>query len=641
VSSEPVNRLGECTSPYLLQHAENPVAWQPWDEQAIALARELDRPLLVSIGYAACHWCHVMEHESFENEAMGKVMNDALVCIKVDREERPDVDALYMNACTAMTGSGGWPLNAFVDPHTLKPFFIGTYFPPTPAFNRPSWTQVVESICQAWDEQREDIERTSAMIIERLGQRPPPDADAPDLATQIGMARAAAADHVMRMGNTAPQFPQPMRLETLMRSGELEIVAAELDIMATRGLFDHLAGGWHRYCVDSEWAVPHFEKMLYDNALLLATHARARRRGISTHNDRVIRLTLAWLNTEMLDPDGGVWSTLDADSIGEHGRSEEGEFFLWTPEQVGDEAACERFGVTDEGNFEGSGRSVLSLHEVEDLDDEPIRLKLLKERAKRPRPGTDDKVLTAWNGMLLVACADLPEDEAGTLGEHIVLELLAREEVLRTRRGQTLGGEGFLDDHAWAALGLLRWGLRHDRADCLERSLLITERMLERFHDPEGGFWMTGPDHTELPIRQRSEADSAVPAASAIAVELLATLIQRWPDHENATRWRSAGEGTVMAIGPALIERAGAYCALLNAAEGLLDPGAVWFIHHDGTEPEAVEALRASAEWNQLVVSSATPIEDKDRGDASWVAWRCAGMVCEAPTTAEIDLVWS
>jgi uncharacterized protein YyaL (SSP411 family) len=635
-----VNRLGECTSPYLLQHAENPVAWQPWDDQAIALARELDRPLLVSIGYSACHWCHVMEHESFEDEAMGQLMNEALVCIKVDREERPDVDALYMNACTAMTGAGGWPLNAFVDPHTLNPFFVGTYFPPTPAFNRPSWAQVVDSISKAWSEQREGIEKTAEMVIERLAQRPPAEGDAPDLAAQLGMARAAAVDHVMRMGNTAPQFPQPMRLETLMRSGDHEMVATELDTMATRGLFDHLAGGWHRYCVDAAWAVPHFEKMLYDNALLLATHARARRLGIGAHNDRVIRLTLEWLNTEMLDPDGGVWSTLDADSLGEHGRSEEGEFYLWTPEQVDDDVACERFGVTEAGNFEGSGRSVLALHEVEGLDDEAIRQRLLKDRAKRPRPGTDDKVLTAWNGMLLVACADLPEEEARSLGEHIVVELLARDEVLRTRRGSTLGGEGFLDDHAWAALGLLRWGLRHDHTDCLERSLAITERMLDRFHDPEGGFWLTGEGHTELPIRQRSEADSAVPAASAVATELLASLLQRWPAHPNASDWRDAAEGTILAIGPQLIERAGAYCALLNAAEGLIDPGAIWFIHHDGQEPEAVTALRANADWNQVIISSATSIEDKDRGGAVWKAWHCAGMVCDAPTTNAQDLVW-
>ena len=648
MADEITNRLGGCTSPYLLQHASNPVSWQPWDEEAIELAKKLDRPLLVSIGYAACHWCHVMEHESFNDELTAKQMNESLVCIKVDREESPDVDALYMAACQIYSGGGGWPLNVFVDPATLKPFFAGTYFPPVQRYNKPSWGQLIESVVKAWQEQREQVINSSELITEQIQKSSIGGGASQDVESLIKKSILAGLSHSKRVYDPvnggiggAPKFPRPMEMEGLLRAGERGIVSHSLDVMATRGLFDHLAGGWHRYCVDAEWRVPHFEKMLYDNALMLAIHEKARRLEIGSQNDRVIGLTLEWICNEMLDPLGGVWSTLDADSVGEDGKSEEGEFYLWTPEQAEDTVACERFGITEQGNFENTGRSVLSLHEVSGLDDEDLRIHLLEKRSERVRPGTDDKVLTAWNGMLLVACAELPEDDAKRIGQHICEEFLSRKDVLRTRRGDTLGGPGFLDDYAWAALGLLRWGIRWDDKKCLHRTREITRQLLKIFADPDGGFWMTSADHTELPVRQRSVSDSAVPGATAVVVELLRTLLLLWPDHPQADEWRKSAEKAIISAGDDLVARAGGHWALICAAQGLVEPGQVWFIHHSGREPAEVENLRRTSAWNQLVVSSCESMSGKDRGEAEWNGWLCEGMICRLATMDTSELTWS
>ncbi len=664
-----VNRLDRCTSPYLLQHSSNPVAWQPWDDETIEEARRRDRPMLVSIGYAACHWCHVMEHESFNDEETAALMNEQLVCVKVDREEQPDVDSLYMSACQAMTGSGGWPLNAFIDPHTLKPFFAGTYFPPEPRHGHSSWKQIVTALTDAWRDERDAVLENAGRLtehIERMTTRI--EANEADLSELIAGVAEASVLHTLKMFDTneggfggAPKFPQPMRFEGLLRQGSDEAqhaVATSLEQMAGRGLFDHIGGGWHRYCVDAEWAVPHFEKMLYDNALLLPVHARALREGVgdAAMHERVIRLTLQWLEREMLDPDGGVWSTLDADSDDGSGHNEEGEFYLWTPEQVEtvlgtDDGllACQRWTITANGNFEGSGRSVLALSEVDGLDDakqEELRLTLLDARSQRPRPGTDDKVLTAWNGMLLVACTTLDGEASHRIGNHVALGLMERStqsdgSVLRTRRGETDGGVGFLDDSAWAALGLLNWGIHIDDGELIERALAITDRLLDDFSDPEGGFWLATEAHSELPIRQRSESDSAVPGATAVAVRLLTNLLGIWPAHASAERWRKVAEGALRNLSGALAHQGPAYWALLNAACDFTEPWAIWFVHHDGEEPPEVSQLRQDAGDRQLVVSSIKADGGKSRGDDEWMAWLCEGMTCRPPTTASTDLRWS
>ena len=662
------NRLNDCTSPYLLQHSGNPVNWQPWDEEAIGLARGLNRPILVSIGYAACHWCHVMEHESFDDEQTAEVMNAGLVCIKVDREERPDVDALYMAACQATTGSGGWPLNVFIDPHTLNPFFVGTYFPPTPLYGRPSWRQVVEMVVKAWRDERERIIASSDELSAALSRfQLTGSATSGGLSELIARARHTAIgtsrktfDRVNGGFGGAPKFPHPMELEMLLRSedgDDLTIVSTSLEAMAGRGLFDHLGGGWHRYCVDAAWTVPHFEKMLYDNSLLLRIHGRARHLGVGSRSmhDRVIGLTLEWLEREMLDPSGGVWSTQDADSESEEGQSEEGEFYLWRPEEVAavlpeDEAlwACLRWGVTKSGNFEGTGRSVLSLGDAGEepgRSQEEVRLALLEVRSRRAAPGTDDKVLTAWNGMLLAACAELTEPAAERIGSHVANGLLAHStessgRVMRTRRGSSDGGEGFLDDYAWSALALLRWGCRHDEFESLERGFAIIRRMLELFADTEGGFWLSGPGHTKLPVRQRSDTDAAVPAGAGVAIEAIRIVDAIWPDCEEARLGREIAEAAVRRLGEDLIQRAPAYRSIINAAQGLADPARVWHIHHSGKEPEAVSKLRASSDWNRFVLSSTSTIGNKDRGDAQWAGWLCEGMTCRPPVFNEEELVW-
>ena len=668
----PTNRLADCTSPYLLQHASNPVAWQPWDDDAIELARTLDRPLLVSIGYAACHWCHVMEHESFADEATAAMMNERLVCIKVDREERPDVDALYMAACQALTGAGGWPLNAFVDPNTLKPFFAGTYYPPDQRYGRPSWTQIVTALSDTWRDERDGLLANAEQITDHIGRMAAGGeagdvAGEQDLTEMVEAVAEASVQHSLKLFDAqnggfggAPKFPHPMELEGLLRNGSEEAqnaVEVSLRHMAERGLFDHLGGGWHRYCVDAQWAVPHFEKMLYDNALLLPIHARALREGIgdSALHERVILLTLEWLEREMFHPGGGVWSTLDADSDDGTGHKEEGAFYVWNPTEVeaalGEEdgaLACARWTVTKSGNFEESGSSVLALAPAEGLTgeaEEELRLALLDARAERARPGTDDKVLSAWNGMLLVALSDLAGERAENVGEHVAKGLLARStkpdgSVVRTWRGETDGGAGFLDDHAWAALGLLRWGLLTDDETCIERASAITNRLLESFSDPDGGFWLASADHEELPVRQRCENDSAVPGSTAVVVRLLATHLGAWPAHPDADSWRASAEGAIQRLGDSLMHRGPAYWALLNAAADLLQPWSVWHIHHDGTEPEAVENLRQSEGERQLVISTERVQEERDRGDAPWMAWLCEGMTCKAPITAEPDLVW-
>jgi len=664
----PVNRLEHCTSPYLLQHATNPVAWQPWDDEAIELAKRLDRPLLVSIGYSACHWCHVMEHESFDDEVTAALMNERLVCVKVDREERPDVDALYMAACQLMTQSGGWPLNAFLDPNTLKPFFAGTYFPPDQRYGRPSWSQLVTALCDAWTDEREALLATAGQLtehLEKMAAGGEPTADS--LSTLVPAVLEASVQHSLQQFDAtnggfggAPKFPHPMKFEGLMRQGSkqaCEAVAVSLEIMANRGLFDHLGGGWHRYCVDAAWAVPHFEKMLYDNALLLPIHDRALRQGVgnpATH-ERVIRLTLEWLEREMVEPVGGIYSTLDADSDDGSGHSEEGVFYVWSPEEIvaalgeADGAvACERWSVTESGNFEGSGSSVLALGDAVGLEaeaEEEMRLALLEARAARARPGTDDKVLSCWNGMLLVACAELDGDAAVRIGSHVARGLMERStrpdgSVIRTRRGEVDGGPGFLDDHAWAALGLLNWGIRIDDGDCIERALAITARMLDDFGDSEGGFWLATAGHGELPVRQRCESDSAVPGSTAVAVRLLATLLGVWPAHDSAGLWREVAEGSVTRLSGNLAHQGPAYWSLLNAAADLIEPWSVWFVHHDGDEPEQVGELRRAAGVRQLVVSSSSAQSGKDRGDEPWKAWLCEGLSCKPPTTDGSILNW-
>ena len=402
------NRLAEQTSPYLLQHKDNPVDWHPWGEEALSRARDQQKPLIVSIGYSACHWCHVMERESFEDPAVAELMNEHFVPVKVDREERPDVDAIYMDAVQAMTGHGGWPLNAFLTPDGV-PFYAGTYFPPEPRHGMPSWKMVLEGVARAWDEQRDEIIDGAERIVGRLqatAQLQAPDAELDPVSLDAAVAelkRGYDAEHGGWGG--APKFPAASVIEFLLRRGERQMALHTLRRMACGGIYDQVGGGFARYSVDALWVVPHFEKMLYDNALLARAYLHAFQVSGEPFFERITRETLDWALRELRQEEGGFASALDADSEGV-----EGKFYVWRLEEVREalgplaDTAIEHFGMTEGGNFEGANIAVRATSDPEQLDE--IKAGLLAARAKRVWPGLDDKRLTAWNALMISALAD-------------------------------------------------------------------------------------------------------------------------------------------------------------------------------------------------------------------------------------------
>src|SRR4051812_1077124 len=524
------NRLANETSPYLLQHAENPVDWHPWGEEARERAHTEDKPILVSIGYAACHWCHVMERESFEDPQVAALMNEHFVPVKVDREERPDVDAIYMDAVQAMTGHGGWPLNAFLTPEGV-PFYAGTYFPPEPRQGMPSWRQVLAGVAEAWREQREEIEQAGRTILPRLRGAAQLEAQEGDL--DAGGLVAAVAE--LRRGYDwdhggfsprAPKFPSASVIEFLLARGEREMALHTLRAMASGGMYDQIGGGFARYSVDTRWIVPHFEKMLYDNALLARAYLHGWQVSGESFFGRVCTETLDWALRELRQAEGGFASALDADSEGVEGR-----FYVWTPAQVrevlGDDAdrALAYFGMTDAGNFEGTNIPVRATSDPERLPD--LKARLLAARERRVRPGLDDKRLTAWNALMIAALADagaaMDRDDyreaAIACAEFILRDLRdADGRLLRTYNRGRAKLAGYLEDHAFLLQALLtlyettfdpRW-FREARA--------LADTILERFADPErGGFFSTAVHHDELIARPKVLEDSPIPSGAAAA----------------------------------------------------------------------------------------------------------------------------
>ena len=566
------NALASQTSPYLRQHAENPVDWLPWGPEALAAARERDVPLVVSIGYSSCHWCHVMEHESFEDPTVAALMNEEFVCVKVDREERPDVDALYMEAVQGMTGHGGWPLNVFLTPEQT-PFYGGTYFPPEPRHGMPSWAQVLRAIAETWRENAAEIRAGGERIREQLsrGARMEPSAepfDAQALDTAVAVLRGSFDATHGGFGG-APKFPQTPVVEFLLRHGEREMSLATLHAMARGGIHDQLGGGFHRYSVDASWTVPHFEKMLYDNALLARAYLHGHRLvekveegegavvggdgpcageggggGSSRDGDlaRVTRATLDWALREMRGPEGGFYSALDADSEGVEGR-----FYVWRAGELRDvlgedaDAAIGWLGVTEGGNFVDPhhpepGLNILTdrspTPRPDDATRERIRARLLQARAGRTRPGLDDKRLTSWNALMIAALADAGSvfdeprylDAAEQCAEFILRELRDGEgRLLRTYNEGRARIGGYLEDHAF----LLEALIVLFEATCDERWLTearaLAGQTIERFADPErGGFFSTPTDGEELIARRKELDDSPIPSgASSAALGLL------------------------------------------------------------------------------------------------------------------------
>jgi uncharacterized protein YyaL (SSP411 family) len=537
------NALAQETSPYLRQHAENPVDWLPWGPEAFARAHAQDKPLIVSIGYSSCHWCHVMEHESFEDPDTAALMNAGFVCVKVDREERPDVDALYMEAVQSMTGSGGWPLNVFLTPDQL-PFYGGTYFPPEPRHGMPSWSQVLQAIAEAWSGEREEIRAGGERLRERLSggaHLSPSTQPLGEDALEQALAKLREEFDPANGGfGRAPKFPQASVIELLLARDEHEMSLQTLHAMARGGIHDQLGGGFSRYSVDARWAVPHFEKMLYDNALL----ARAYLHGWQASQDEALREvcvdTLEWALREMRGPEGGFYSALDADSEGVEGR-----FYVWTIAELHDllgedaAAAIGWFGAGAEGNFDDPhhpqpGLNVLQARgpQPDQATRERIRERLLSAREQRTRPGLDDKRLTSWNALMITALADagaaLQEprylDAAATCAEFLEREMRdADGRLLRSYNDGRAKIGAYLEDHAF----LLEALIALFEASCEERwylrALTLADEMIARFADSErGGFFSTASDGEVLIARRKDLEDSPIPAgASSAALGLL------------------------------------------------------------------------------------------------------------------------
>jgi uncharacterized protein YyaL (SSP411 family) len=547
------NHLAAETSPYLLQHKENPVDWYPWGEDALARARAEDRPLLVSIGYSACHWCHVMEHESFEDADTAAFMNEHFVCVKVDREERPDVDAIYMQAVQAMTGHGGWPLNVFVDPEGV-PFFGGTYFPPEPAHGMPSFRRVLEAVAEAWDSKRDEIRAAAPRTVEGLAaaasERAAEEILAPAALDEAERGLAGVFDPTHGGFGGAPKFPPASALEFLMMRGSeraLEIVTTTLDRMAKGGIYDQIGGGFARYSVDAHWLVPHFEKMLYDNALLARAYLHAWQLTGSECFRRICEETLDWALREMRGPEGGFYAALDADSEGE-----EGKFYVWTPDELraalGDDAdALMRYWGVDRGpNFEG--RSILHVvgGEIDPAALARARAKLYEVRSQRTWPGLDDKRLTAWNALMIAALADagaVLERDDYVASARACAEFVDRDmrdssgRLLRTYKDGRASLNAYLEDHAFLVEALLalyeatfepRWFLRARE---------LAGSTIERFGDPDGGgFFTTSNDHESLVVRLKDFEDHPIPSGNSSAANGLLRLAALTGEREYESR---------------------------------------------------------------------------------------------------------
>ncbi|MDZ7401131.1 MAG: thioredoxin domain-containing protein [candidate division KSB1 bacterium] len=557
--SKHTNHLIHETSPYLLQHAHNLVNWYPWGEEALQLARKLDRPIFLSIGYSACHWCHVMAHESFENEAIAKILNDYFISIKVDREERPDLDEIYMTAVQLMTGSGGWPLSVWLTPD-LEPFYGGTYFPPEDRWGRVGFRKILLQIAQIWQQRRGDVVSSARQITASLKQIN--EVQSVDFQLDQSLWHSAFKSAEQRFDEryggfgSAPKFPMAMELSFLLRyyfhTGQkraLAMVEKSLQEMANGGIFDHLGGGFHRYSTDERWLVPHFEKMLYDNALLAITYLEAYQLTRNVDYKETASATLDYVLREMTSPEGGFYSSQDADSEGE-----EGKFYVWHKSDIeailGKEDAklfCDIYDVSDHGNWEG--KNILHLRRsLEGAAREyGISLSVLKDRLAKARwqlfavrsqrvpPATDDKILTDWNSLMISACCKgyqiLGDPKYLTAAQKAVDFLLEKlyidRRILKTYRNGKSHLNGYLSDYAFMVAALIDLYESNFEWKYLSQAIEINEIMLQKFWDEQsGGFYFTPDDHERLIVRTRNAHDNAVPAGNSVAVHNLLKLSQ-------------------------------------------------------------------------------------------------------------------
>ncbi|HEU5369274.1 MAG TPA: thioredoxin domain-containing protein [Ktedonobacterales bacterium] len=699
------NRLIHETSPYLLEHAHNPVDWYPWGEEALVKAKEEDKPILLSVGYSACHWCHRLAAESFENEDTARLMNENFVSIKVDREERPDIDALYMDAVQAMTGSGGWPMTVFLTPEGL-PFYGGTYFPPKDRYGMPGFPTLLRRISDYYRDKREKVEETAAQFRDFYSRRVHLDLPSVgEIAQEGGNDLAVLKEAVGRLAAAfdgtaggfggAPKFPHPMSLDFLLhqhlrragrdaqittgdaapqekstaarpRDSELGMVEFTLEKMANGGIYDQIGGGFHRYSVDDRWLVPHFEKMLYDNALLSRAYLHAYQITGEPFYRRVVEETLDYVQREMLSKDGGFYSTQDADSEGE-----EGKFYLWTPAEVraalGERDGaffCAFYDVTEQGNFEHKNilhvdHSIKEICQSLKISDQTLkqalargRKKLYDVRAKRVWPGLDNKILTGWNGLMLRSFAEaarvLGRDDyrasAERTADFLLSTMNSNGRLLRSYRDGQAKLKGYLEDYANLALALLElYQTTHDTR-WFSESRKLADQMLDLFWDEaDGGFFSTGKDHEELVGRPKELMDNATPSGNSSAAELLLRLAA----YTGEDSYRSRAETILRPLVPAMAEHPSALSQMLIALDFLIGPIYEVAIIGDPAAPDTralLDALHQEFRPN-LVLAVARPddtdainavplLRERPQRDASATAYVCQNFACKEPVTA-------
>jgi uncharacterized protein YyaL (SSP411 family) len=653
-----MNRLGHESSPYLRQHADNPVDWYPWGEDAFDRARAEDKPVLLSVGYSACHWCHVMAHESFEDAETAALMNELFVNVKVDREERPDVDAIYMEATQAMTGSGGWPMTVFLTPDA-KPFFAGTYFPKTGRGGMISFTDLCRRIDEVWRTRRGDLVEQADTLAGSLGRAASlePGDGVPTVEALQSAYQVLRAQHDDEWGGfgRAPKFPQAMSLDLLVRAYQRNqsavtraMLETSLDAMASGGIYDHLGGGFARYSVDGIWLVPHFEKMLYDNALLTRTYLHAWQATGEARYRQVLDETIAYVLRDLRHAEGGFYSAEDADSEGE-----EGKFYVWTADEVrsvlgdGAEDAMAWWGVTDEGNFEGS--TILNrIHARGQLDRPPAieaaRQRLFDVREGRVRPGLDDKVLTEWNALMLSALAEAAAatGEAAWLaaavanGEFLVANL-RRDDGRWLRSWQADGRSRILAyaaDHAALVDAFTRLAEATGQARWIAEARATADAMLELFWDPEhGGLFTTGSDAEKLIARDKDLQDNATPGANSLAANALLRLSALTGDD----RYRDRAEDILRLLGRLAVEHPLSFAHLLAAVD--LETTGITEVVIAGDQLDLVRAVQSRFRphvvlaWGERYDS---PLWEGRTDDAAYV---CEGYVCKLPAHTVDELL--
>src|SRR5512133_189139 len=657
------NRLASATSPYLLQHAENPVHWWPWSDEAFAAAAERQVPVFLSVGYAACHWCHVMAHESFEDPQLASVINDQFVAIKVDGEERPDVDAVFMHATQALTGQGGWPMSVFLTPER-KPFYAGTYFPPTARHGLPSFMQVLQAISEAWRDRRSELLISASEIARQLAQA----ATLPD----SGELTAEDCEQALlvlqqefdpRYGGfgRAPKFPPSMVLEALLRDGSepaMLMAARTLEAMARGGIYDQIGGGFARYSVDAGWVVPHFEKMLYDNALLLGAYVHWWRRTRNPLAERIVTETVAWLLREMQTEQGGFASSLDADSKDDHGELREGAYYVWNRDQLraalGEDAAwaADVSSVTPAGTFEHGASTLQLLSDHDQLRFADVRERLRIARDQRSRPGRDDKIVAAWNALLVDALVeaamifDRPDwlARASETAEFLWAVHWRNGRLRRTSRDGVVGeAVAILEDYAALALAAVRLAAAHAAPEWLARAEQLLEVIMEQFDDAGRGFFDTAADAEQLYARPQDPTDNATPSGLSAAVHALRLTAELTGEERYASRADQAA-----ASASELVRRAPRFAGWLLAdaiSQTSAPPVQVAIVgDNDVARAELVHLAHQLAPAGSVVVAGMPDrpglalLAERTMINERPTAYVCRHFVCRLPVASAEDL---